>query len=71
MEVVGPLCTCTSVTNVSSGRPGDMDSTTLSNEYIFILIKIALNILKLPSPISLVFGWVGLDSWLDEDEYGT
>ena len=26
---------------------------------------------KLPSPISLAFGCVGLDSWLEEDEYGT
>ena len=42
--------------------------------FYVIVMKITLEnyeIMKLPIPISLAFGCVGLDSWLDEDEYGT
>ena len=63
MEVVGPLCTCTSVTNVSSGRPGDMDSTTLSNEYIFILIKIAHSKITKSNIVGIWLGWTWLLAW--------
>ena len=71
MEVVGPRCTCTSVTNASSGRPGDMDSTGLQKGIIHFIKYISIPHLKLPILISLASGCVGLDSWLDEEEYGT
>ena len=65
--VVGPLCTSTSVTSAASGCPGDIDLTPFQSEYI---IPLSVVWFWKQSPIAMS-GWVGLDSWLDEEEYGT